>query len=93
MAYIPQEKVDQVFAVSKIEDVIGDHVTLKKSGANYSGKCPFCDSKSFSVSVPKQIYKCFACGKGGKAVSFLMDFKKVQYPEALQMLIDKYNIL
>lgn len=69
-----------------IYTVIGEYVDLKKSGANYTGLCPFHNEKtpSFSVSPQKNIYKCFGCGIGGDAVHFLMEHKGLTYPEALE---------
>jgi len=80
--------------IARIEEVIGEFVTLKKRGANYIGLCPFHDEKtpSFSVSASKGIFKCFGCGKGGNAVNFVMDHEHFTYPEALKFLAKKYNI-
>ena len=73
---------------SRIEDVVGQHVKLKRAGANFVGHCPFHDEKSasFNVNVARNTYKCFGCGKGGDAVNFLMDLKGLTYPEALEMV-------
>ncbi len=80
--------------VTSIEEVIGDFVHLKKSGANYKALSPFTEEKtpSFMVSPSKQIFKCFSSGKGGSAVTFLMEHEKWTYPEALRYLAKKYNI-
>ena len=77
-----------------IEEVIGDFVQLKKSGSSYKGLSPFTNEKtpSFYVSPAKGIFKCFSSGKGGNAVTFLMEHEKLSYPEALRWLADKYNI-
>ena len=91
---IPKETIDKIFESARIEEVVGDFVQLKKRGANFIGNCPFHDEKtpSFTVSASKGIYKCFGCGKGGNAVSFVMDHEHYSYPEALKYLAEKYNI-
>ncbi len=77
-----------------IVDVVGEFVTLKRSGANYKGLCPFHNEKtpSFSVSPARQTCKCFSCGKGGNAVHFLMEIEQLTYPEAIKWLGRKYGI-
>jgi len=79
---------------TNIVDVVGEFVTLRKSGVNYKGLCPFHDDKtpSFMVSPARQICKCFSCGEGGNAVNFLMKHEQITYPEALRWLAKKYNI-
>lgn len=79
---------------ARIEEVVGDFVSLKKRGTSLIGNCPFHNEKtpSFHVSVTKGIYKCFGCGKGGDSVHFIMDHEKYSYPEALKYLAQKYNI-
>ena len=79
---------------ARIEEVIGEFVSLKRSGANYVGLCPFHQDShpSLSVSATKQIFKCFACGHSGNVVSFLMDHEHISYPEALKYLAHKYGI-
>ncbi len=91
---ISQSTIDQVFDASRIEEVIGDFVNLKKSGTNYKGLSPFSDERtaSFMVSPTKQIWKDFSTGKGGTAVSFLMEHEHFTYPEAIKYLAKKYNI-
>jgi DNA primase len=90
--YIPQEKVDEVKRVMKVEEVISEFVHLKKAGASYKGECPFHGGNSFTVTPAKNIYKCFGCDKSGNAITFLMDHKKMSYPEAIKFLMNKYNI-
>ena len=77
-----------------IVEVVSEFVTLRKSGVNYKGLCPFHDDKtpSFMVSPARQICKCFSCGEGGNAVNFLMKHEQITYPEALRWLAKKYNI-
>ncbi len=91
---IPQVTVDKILEASRIEEVVGDFVHLKKRGTSLIGLCPFHNEKtpSFNVSVAKGIYKCFGCGKGGDSVRFVMDHEKYSYPEALKYLANKYNI-
>lgn len=91
---ISQETIDKIFDTARIEEVVGDFVTLKKSGGNFKGLSPFVNEKtpSFYVSPAKQIFKDFSSGKGGNAVSFLMEHEQYTYPEALRYLAKKYNI-
>ena len=79
---------------TNIVDVVSEFVTLRKAGINYKGLCPFHDDKtpSFMVSPTKGICHCFACGKGGNAVNFLMEHEQITYPDALRWLAKKYNI-
>ncbi len=78
----------------RIEEVVGDFVTLKRRGVNLLGLCPFHNEKtpSFTVSPAKGIYKCFGCGKAGNSVNFIMDHEQLSYPEALKYLAAKYHI-
>jgi DNA primase len=91
---IPHETVAEIIETSRIEEVVGDFVALKKRGVNYIGNCPFHNEKtpSFTVSPAKGIYKCFGCGEGGNSVNFVMDHEHQSYPEALKYLAQKYNI-
>ena len=91
---IPQETVDQILDAARIEEVVGDFVTLKRRGANFVACCPFHNEKtpSFYVSPSKGIYKCFGCGKSGTAVGFVMEHESMTYVEALKYLAKKYGI-
>jgi DNA primase len=91
---ISKNTIDQVFETSRVEEVLGDFVQLKKSGSNYKGLSPFTDerSPSFMVSPVKQIWKDFSSGKGGNVVAFLMEHEHFTYPEAIKYLARKYNI-
>ena len=91
---IKKETIDAIFEATRVEEVIGDFVSLKKSGSNYKGLSPFSNEKtpSFMVSPAKQIWKDFSSGKGGNAISFLMEHEHFSYPEALRYLAKKYNI-
>jgi hypothetical protein len=95
MAIISPHIVDDIMQTSRIEEVIGEFVELKRAGANLKGSSPFTDKKtnSFVVSPAKQIFKCFSSGKGGSVVTFLMEQGQYSYPEALRWLADKYNII
>jgi len=86
--------VDKIMDAANIVDVVGEFVNVRKAGVNYKGVCPFHDDKtpSFMVSPAKNICHCFACGKGGTPVSFLMEHEQITYPEALRWLAKKYNI-
>ena len=91
---ISQNTITEIFEISKVEEVVGDFVNLKKRGSNMLGLCPFHNEKtpSFTVSPSKNIYKCFGCGRGGNAVNFLMEHEHFTYPEALKYLAKKYKI-
>lgn len=91
---IPQETVDLILDTTRIEDVVGDFVTLKRRGANFVACCPFHNEKtpSFYVSPSKGIYKCFGCGKAGNAIGFIMEHEHSSYGEALRYLASKYHI-
>ena len=91
---ISKTTIDQVYETARVEEVIGDFVSLKKSGANYKGLSPFSQEKSpsFMVSPVKQIWKDFSSGKGGNVVAFLMEHEHFTYPEAIRYLAKKYAI-
>jgi DNA primase len=91
---INNDTINKIMETARIEEVVGDFVSLKKRGTSLIGNCPFHNEKtpSFHVSVTKGIYKCFGCGKGGDSVHFIMDHEKYSYPEALKFLANKYNI-
>ncbi len=91
---INKETIDKIFEAARIDEVIGDFVNLKKRGANYVALSPFVNEKtpSFYVSPAKNIFKDFSSGKGGNAVTFVMEHEKMSYPEALRYLAKKYNI-
>ena len=91
---IPNDTVYRILDSARIEEVVGDFVTLKRRGANYTACCPFHNEKtpSFYVSPSKGIYKCFGCGESGTAVGFVMKHENLSYVEALKFLAKKYNI-
>lgn len=91
---IPRDTIDRIYSAARIEDVVGQYVSLKKRGANLIGLCPFHSEKtgSFTVSPSKGIYKCFGCGKAGNVVNFIMEIEQCGYPEALKLLAKRYHI-
>lgn len=91
---IDKATVDRILDAAQIVDVVSDFVTLRRAGANYKGLCPFHDDRtpSFVVSPSKGLCKCFACGKGGNAVHFIMEHEQLSFPDALRYLARKYNI-
>jgi len=91
---ISKRTIEEVFDTARVEEVIGDFVQLKKSGSNYKGLSPFTEEKtpSFMVSPAKQIWKDFSSGKGGTAVTFLMEHEQYTYPEAIKFIANKYGI-
>jgi DNA primase len=91
---IDQVTVDRIMDAARIEEVVGEFVTLRKRGVNYTGLCPFHDEKtpSFSVSPARGICKCFSCGKGGNVVHFIMEHEQLSYFDALKWLARKYHI-
>ena len=94
MTRIPQNIIDRVRDTAEIVEVISRDVDLKLRGTNYFGLCPFHSEKtpSFSVAPAKQIYHCFGCGSGGNVFSYLMEYQKITFPEAVKVLADRYNI-
>lgn len=93
-AVIRKETIDKIFAAVRVEEIIGEYVQLKRAGANLKGLSPFKEERtpSFVVSPSKQIWKDFSTGKGGNAVSFLMEIESFTYPEALRHIAKKYAI-
>ncbi len=91
---IDRETIDRIYAAADIVDVISDYVTLKRKGVNYQACCPFHNEKtpSFVVSPTKGFFRCFGCGKGGNAVTFVMQHESMSYPEALKLIAKKYGI-
>ena len=91
---IPEEIIQQVKDRVSIREVVSDYVTLKRSGANYKGLCPFHKEKtpSFMVHDGKQIFRCFGCGEGGTVFNFLMKMEGLSYPEAVRKLAGRAGI-
>ena len=91
---ISKQTIDKIFSAVRVEEIIGEYVQLKRAGSNFKGLSPFHDEKSpsFVVSPSKQIWKDFSSGKGGTAISFLMEIENFTYPEALRYAAKKYGI-
>ena len=91
---IPRETVEQILQTARIDEVVGEFVTLKKRGSNLIGLCPFHNEKtpSFNVNPARNIFVCFGCGEKGNAAHFLMKHEHYTYWEALRYLAKKYNI-
>jgi len=87
--------VDEIKRRANIVDVVSEYVTLRKTGINYTGLCPFHKEKtpSFSVNADKQIFYCFGCGEGGDVLAFLMKINQMTFPEALRHLAGKVGIV
>ena len=91
---IDRATVERIKEAANIVDVVSEFVTLRKSGANYKGLCPFHNEKtpSFYVSPARGTCHCFGCGKGGSPITFIMEHEQMTYPEALRWLANKYHI-
>ena len=89
-----ESAIELVLKTVNIIDVVSRYIPLKKSGSNYKSRCPFHDERtaSFNVSEAKQIYKCFGCGKAGNAITFVRDYEKISFFEALKKLADSAGI-
>lgn len=95
MPFIAQQTIHDVLSVASIHEVVADYVpALKKAGSNFKAICPFHAEKtpSFNVNPGRNIFKCFGCGKGGNVVQFIIEIEKVEYPEAIRLLADRYHI-
>jgi DNA primase len=92
--HIPEDKIEEVKARVNVVDVISEYVTLKKTGRNFVGLCPFHREKtpSFTVNPEKQIFYCFGCGEGGNAISFLMKINNMSFPESIRHLAGRMGI-
>ncbi|MGH2568688.1 MAG: DNA primase, partial [Bacteroidota bacterium] len=91
---IPNEKIEEIRAANDIVEVVSAHAPLKKRGKNFVGLCPFHQEKtpSFTVSADKQMYHCFGCGRGGNVFTFVMEFEKVSFVEAVRSLATRAGI-
>src|SRR5665213_4143782 len=87
-------EIDDIKSRLDLVDLVGQYVTLKKAGANYKGSCPFHQEKTASlmVSPQKQIWKCFGCGKGGDAFTFVMEAEHLEFGDALRLLAQKTGV-
>ncbi|MWJ29268.1 DNA primase [Halomonas sp. ZH2S] len=91
---IPQRFIDDLLGRVDVVEVVGERVSLKKAGRNYSGLCPFHQEKtpSFTVSADKQFYHCFGCGAHGNALRFLMEYDKLLFPDAVEHLAGRLGL-
>lgn len=94
MAYYSEDLIEEVVSQNDIVDVISEYVSLKKSGRNYMGLCPFHREKtpSFCVSMDKQIFKCFGCSEGGNVISFIMKVENLEFWDAIELLAERAHI-
>ena len=94
MALISDETILEVKRAVDIQEVVSGYFPLKRAGASYKARCPFHEEKtpSFTVNPQRQTFKCFGCGKGGDAISFVREMEKVDYPEAIRILADRAGI-
>ena len=94
MPYYSSDLIEEVISQNDIVDTVSEYVTLKKSGRNYMGLCPFHKEKSpsFCVSLDKQIFKCFGCSEGGNVISFLMKIENLDFWDAVEVLAERANI-
>ena len=90
---IKKQSIDKLLDQTDIVDIVSNYVNLKASGSNFVGLCPFHDDKSPSMSVsPKlNIFHCFSCKAGGNAIKFIMDYEKLNFPEAVEKLASMQN--
>ena len=91
---IDRATIDKIMDAANIVEVVSEFVSLRRSGTNYKGLCPFHNEKtpSFIVNPSRNTCRCFGCGKGGNSVNFIMEYQQMTYPEALRWLANKYNI-
>src|SRR6478609_6581937 len=90
-----EEIIQRIKEENNIVDIVSETISLKKTGKNYLGRCPFHNEKtpSFTVSSEKQIYKCFGCGEAGNVISFVMKTRNLSFPEAVKFLGEKVGIV
>eukprot|EP01034_Spumella_vulgaris_P042288 gene42288-52430_t len=94
IAVFTPDSIEKIKQTARIEEVVGDFVTLKRRGSNLIGRCPFHDEKtpSFTVNPARGIFKCFGCGKAGDPIKFVMEHEHFTYPEALKYIARRYNL-
>ena len=95
MSIIPDDKVNEVRERASIVEVVADYVSLRKSGANYQGLCPFHGEKtpSFNVNPARAIFHCFGCGVGGNVITFIMKMEGLSFPEAVKFLAKRVGVV
>jgi len=94
LAFLEESLIDEIKSANDIVDIVGEYVTLKRTGTSYKGLCPFHKEKtpSFSVSADKQIFHCFGCGVGGDVIKFLMQAENIDFYEAIETLASRASI-
>ena len=92
--FIPRDFIEQLIARTDLIDIIQERIQLKKAGKNFVSQCPFHQEKtpSFNVSPTKQFYHCFGCGASGNVISFLLDFDRMEFPEAIEFLAHRLSL-
>src|SRR5512135_2714289 len=90
---ITQDSIEALKARLDIVDIVGSYIELKRAGSSFKAPCPFHDEKSpsFVVNPSRQRYHCFGCGAGGDSISFVMEYEKLSYPEAIEKLAATTN--
>ena len=94
MPRIARQSIDQVQAAADLVEIVGQYTQLKKSGANWMGRCPFHEerSASFSVNPAEKLYYCFGCGEGGNLFGFVQKKENLDFAQAVEHLADRYGI-
>ena len=95
MGRIPEETIEQVLAATDIVDLVGSYLPLKRSGSNFKANCPFHNEKtpSFMVNPARQSYHCFGCGEGGNAISFVIAYENLPFPDAIKKLANRAGVV
>lgn len=95
MGRIPEETIEQVIAATDIVDLVGSYLPLKRAGSNFKANCPFHNEKtpSFMVNPSRQSYHCFGCGEGGNAISFVMAYENLPFPDAIKKLANRAGVV
>ncbi|MDG1358714.1 MAG: DNA primase [Akkermansiaceae bacterium] len=95
MGRIPEETIEQVIAATDIVDLVGSYLPLKRAGSNFKANCPFHNEKtpSFMVNPARQSYHCFGCGEGGNAISFVMSYENLPFPDAIKKLANRAGVV
>jgi len=95
MGRIPEETIEQVIAATDIVDLVGSYLPLKRAGSNFKANCPFHNEKtpSFMVNPSRQSYHCFGCGEGGNAISFVMSYENLPFPDAIKKLANRAGVV
>ena len=95
MGRIPEETIEQIIAATDIVDLVGSYLPLKRAGSNFKANCPFHNEKtpSFMVNPARQSYHCFGCGEGGNAISFVMSYENLPFPDAIKKLANRAGVV